>query len=88
MLLSPLYIKHGLMKQFVKTLDKEGKFIEYLSEKFARLSYEKLRAGIFNDPQIRRLEKDPTFMNSMKNEERSAWMSLAEVVSNFLKKQS
>ena len=40
--------------------------------------------GIFNGPQIRRLLKVPTFVNSMKTEKRSAWMSFAEVVSNFL----
>ena len=51
-LLPFIHIKLGLMKRFVKALDKEGECFAYLCEKFPRLRYEKLRAGIFNDPQI------------------------------------
>ena len=60
------------MKQFVKALDKEVKCLAYLREKSPRISHKKLRTVIFNGLQIRRLRKDPTFINSMKTEERSA----------------
>jgi len=36
-LLPPLHIKLGLMKQFVKALNKEGECFEYLEMKFLRI---------------------------------------------------
>ena len=42
-LLSPLHIKLGLMKQFVKALDQEGKCFAYLVEQFPALSSAKLK---------------------------------------------
>ena len=44
---------------------------------FPRLSNEKLKAGIFDGPQIRNLIKDP---NSMKEIELASWLSFAKVV--------
>ena len=61
----PLHIKLGPMKQFVKTLDQHGACFEYLSSKFPALSKEKLKAGIFDGPQIRELIKDSHFTESM-----------------------
>ena len=46
--LPPLHIKLGLMKQFVKTLDKHGNCFDYIVKKFSSLSMEKLIAGIFD----------------------------------------
>ena len=51
---SPLHIKLGLMKQFVKALNKEGNCFEYFCRTFPGLSNEKLKAGIFDGPQIRK----------------------------------
>ena len=48
----PLHIKLGLMKQFVKALDKEGEYFKYLCTKYPWLTYEKIKAGIFDGPQI------------------------------------
>ncbi|GFW51248.1 uncharacterized protein TNCV_3595301 [Trichonephila clavipes] len=53
-----LHIKLGLMKQFVKALDKEGKCFKYLCEQFPGLSDAKLKEGIFVGPDIRKLLKD------------------------------
>ena len=55
-ILPPLYIKLGLMKQYVKALDKTGSCFIYISRKFPGLSTEKLKAGIFDGPQIRLLK--------------------------------
>ena len=52
--------------------------------KFPALSTEKLKAGIFDGPQIRQLINDPHFINSMDNTESSAWNSFVLVVKNFL----
>ena len=46
-LLPPLHIKLGIMKQFVKTFDNESFALQYLHTKFPKLSSEKVRAGIF-----------------------------------------
>ena len=44
-LLPPLHIKLGLIKNFVKTLHKDGPAFQYLCRKFSRLSLEKIREG-------------------------------------------
>ena len=51
----PLHIKLGLMKQFVKALDKEGDCFLYICSAFPSLSYEKVKAGVFDGPHIRQL---------------------------------
>ena len=79
-----LHIKLGLMKQFVKALDKEGDCFKYLCTKFPRLTYGKIKAGIFDGPQIRFLVKDRIFISTMKKEELNAWKAFCDVVKNFL----
>ena len=64
-LFPPLHIKLGLIKQFTKALDKHGCCFTYLCQAFPRLTMEKLKAGIFDGPQIRHLIRDPEFENSM-----------------------
>ena len=49
--LPPLYMKLGLMKQFVKALDKDGNCFNYIAKIFPGFSIEKLKAGIFDGPQ-------------------------------------
>ena len=41
-----LHVKLGLMKHFVKVLDKEGQCFRYLRSSFAGLSKGKLKAGM------------------------------------------
>jgi len=72
------------MKQHVKALDKDGACFKYILEKFPRLSYEKVREGLFMGPQIRKLMLDQTFEATMKSVELDAWLSLKSVVYNFL----
>lgn len=83
-LLPPLHIKLGLTKQFVKTLDKEGKCIEYIEKKFPKYSDAKIFAGVFDGPQIRALMKDENFTNTMTMTEKKAWNSFKDVCDNFL----
>ena len=52
-LLPPLHIKLGLMKNFVKTLHKNGAAFQHLSTVFPGLSATKHKEGIFVAPQIR-----------------------------------
>ena len=47
-ILPSLHIKLGLMKQFVKALDKQGLCFKYISEKFPHLSAEKVKEGVLS----------------------------------------
>ncbi|ESO06027.1 hypothetical protein HELRODRAFT_160140 [Helobdella robusta] len=64
-LFPPLHIKLGLIKQFTKALDKEGGCFNYMCQTFPGVTIVKLKAGIFDGPQIRRLIRDPEFEKSM-----------------------
>ena len=46
----PLHIKLGLMKQFVKALNKEGDCFKYICKSFPGLSAENLKDGVFDGP--------------------------------------
>lgn len=83
-LLPPLHIKLGLIKQYVKALDKNGDCFQYLREKFPAISDAKLKEGIFNGPQIRTLFRDANFTGKMNDTERAAWVSFKDVSQNFL----
>ena len=79
----PLHIKLGVMKQFVKALNNEGACFKYICCKFPGLTIEKLKAGIFNGPQIRKVMNDHEFPSSMSKEEFYAWNAFVKVVKNF-----
>lgn len=83
-LLPPLHIKLGLMKQFVKALDKDGALFQYLTDKFPYLSEAKIKEGIFVGPQIRELMKTTEVEHVMTNVEKEAWISFKKVVKGFL----
>ena len=67
-----------------KALDKDGDCFTYLCQAFPGLTMEKLKAGIFDSPQIRQLIRDPEFKNSMNKVELEAWKAFVLVVKNFL----
>jgi hypothetical protein len=50
--LSPLHIKLGLTKHFVKAMDKEGEGFAYLKQKFPQVSDAKIKEGIFIGPKL------------------------------------
>ena len=79
-----LHIKLGLIKPFVKALNKESACFKYIQEKFPYLSAETVKEGVFVGSQIRKLTKDMQFLSNMTNLERKAWLSFAEVISKFL----
>jgi hypothetical protein len=61
-----MYLKIGLMKNFVKAMNQEEATFTYLLEKFPRLSEAKLKEGTFIGPQIRDIIKDEYLTNSFK----------------------
>lgn len=83
-LLPPLHIKLGLIKQFVKSLPRDGNCFRYLCSKFPKLSEAKLKEGVFTGPDIRKLLSDPLFVENMNEKEKEAWSSFKNVVLKFL----
>ena len=76
-LLPPLHIKLGLMKNFVKALHKNA-------AAFQHLSTAKLKEGIFVGPQIREVLKDMDFEELLNLKELRAWEAFKSVCSGFL----
>ncbi|GBM06427.1 hypothetical protein AVEN_266373-1 [Araneus ventricosus] len=60
-LLPPLPIKLGLMKQFIKSLPKDGECFRYLCSKFPKLSEAKLKEGVFTGPGYENYYPIPSF---------------------------
>ena len=83
-LLLPLHIKLGLKKNLVKTLYREARGFTFLYQKFQRKSMDKIKAGIFDGPQIRELIKDTNFNGALNPAELSAWFSIKSVIAGFL----
>ncbi|CAH2096329.1 unnamed protein product [Euphydryas editha] len=78
-LLPPLHIKLGLLKQFVKSLPRDENCFKYLVSKFPGLSEAKLKKGVFVGPDIRRLMADPQFIATMTDPQREGWIAFKEV---------
>ena len=83
-LMPPLHIKLGLIKQFVKALDKEGPAFKFLQSLFPKLSEAKVKAGVFVGPQIKKIMKSEKFSDLLNAVENEAWKSFVAVVQGFL----
>ena len=71
------------MKNFVKAVEKEGRAFVVLKQEFPRVSEAKLTVGIFDEPQIRELLKDPNFDESMQDIKRKVHHSFKSIVIFF-----
>ena len=83
-LLPPLHIKLGLVKQFVKVLGFEGKVFQNIRSIFFRVSDVKIKGGIFVGSQISTMlksESKEAKINQTKNE---AWQAFGGAVNGFL----
>lgn len=83
-LLPPLHIKLGLMKNFVKAMDQSGSGFEYIKLKFLAISEAKKKEGVFIGPQIAKLMKDDQFEGKLNKKELRAWRAFKEVCFGFL----
>lgn len=84
-ILPPLHIKLGLMKNFIKALEKTNvEAMEYLDFMFPKLSHMKIHEGIFVGPQIREVLHSEEFLTFLTNAQRAAWESFRAVVTGFL----
>ncbi len=83
-LLPPLHIKLGLMKNFVKALYANNNGLYYLVEKFPHISAAKMNAGILIGPQIWELMWNHKFDRCLVGYEKNAWESFKLIMKNFL----
>jgi len=83
-LLPPLHSKLGLMKNFVKVMDRTGSAFKYVAEKFPRLSEAKIKEGGFVGLQIRKLFRDDMFNILLQGDEKKTWDAFRLVTANFL----
>ena len=83
-LLPPLHIKLGLMKIFVKGMNKEEQAFSYLRNKFPKKSDAKVKEDILVGRQIRQLMKDSALNKVLKRQEKETWEALKGVICGFL----
>lgn len=83
-ILPPLHIKLGLIKNFVKALPKDGAAFLHLQNVFPKLSAAKIKEGVFDGPQIRKLMRDKEFDRILTDNELEAWLAFKNVVEGFL----
>jgi hypothetical protein len=74
-LLAPLHIKLGIMKQFVAALPKTINCFKYLCKTFSHLSEAKLKEDIFIGPDIRQPMFDEDLLLTMTEVEIEAWIA-------------
>jgi len=84
-LLPPPYIKLGLMKNSVKTLDRNGTAFSFMCEKFPRHSVEKIKAGVFIGRQICQLFRDLQSDLAPSDDEKAPRNAFGHVATGFLR---
>jgi len=72
------------MKNFVKGMDKTGRGLKYVRNKFPNVNDAKIKEGIFIGPQIRKLMQDKQFDEDLNETEKNAWLSFKRIFKNFL----
>ncbi|GBM19098.1 hypothetical protein AVEN_236918-1 [Araneus ventricosus] len=82
--LPPSHIKLGLVKIFVKALDREGVAFLHLGNKFKHLSDAKVKEGMLIGPQIKAVFRDEEFEKKLSGAEKAAWLAFKSVCTHFL----
>jgi hypothetical protein len=83
-LLPPLHIKLGIMKQFVKALPKTGNSFKHLCKTFPHLLEAKIKEDVFIGPDIRKLMFEEDFLLTMIEVKREAWIAFKSAVTKLL----
>ena len=65
-------------------MDKTGRGLEYVMNKFPNVSDTKIKEGIFIGPQIRELMQDKQVDEDPNETERNAWLSFKRICKDFL----
>ena len=83
--LPPLHLKLGLIKNFIKAMDKKGSGFKHIVATLGHIVSEaKLKEGVLNGPEIRYLMEDTSFESHLNETESRAWKSFVELCNNFL----
>jgi len=82
--LPPLHIKLGLLKNYVKSMDKTCLGFEYLRNKFPNVSDAKIKEGVFIGLQIRELMQDKQCDEDLNETERNARLSFKRISKDIL----
>ena len=80
----PTTAHQARLNQAVHQGSEQGWCLLHLGQAFPEFTLEKLKAGIFDGPQIQQLIRDPEFENSMDEVELEARKAFVLVVKNFL----
>ncbi|KAK7792840.1 hypothetical protein R5R35_004415 [Gryllus longicercus] len=83
-ILLPLHIELGLVKNFIRALPKDSDAFKSLKSIFPKLTAAKIDAGVFNGPQIRKLTENSAFSGMLTPVERRAWDATKKVIEDFL----
>jgi len=75
----------GLMKNFVKNMDKTACGFQYVRNKFPNVIAAKIKEGVFIGPQIRELMPDIQFDEDLKETGRNSWLSFKRICNDFLR---
>ena len=89
--LPPLHIKPGLMKNFVKGMDKTGRRFQYVRNKFPNVRDENIKEGIYIYIYIyiyrntdQGTDERKQFDEDKNETERNAWLSFKRICKDFL----
>ena len=80
LLLPPLHIKLGLVKQFMKALDHGGEAFQEIRLLFPKLSEAKIKGGT----QVRKILKSAQLENAVSDTEREPWCAFRDIVNGYL----
>lgn len=83
-LLPPLHLKLGIIKQFFRALKDNEPFLHTIQELFPSISREKIRAGVFTGPQVNTMLESSSLPPCMSQTQLAAWRSINSVRKNFL----
>ena len=84
-LFPPLHIKLGLMKSFVKAMDRGGDGFKFLKDFFGTEKTDaKLKDGVFVGTEIRKLMQNEEYGARLNTLQLAAWNAMKSVVVNFL----
>ena len=68
----------------IRVLNTDGECFRHLSRFSLLYHSEKIKAGVFDGPQIRTLVHDQDFVRKMNDKERRVWYSFVAVMENVL----
>ena len=80
----PLHTKLELMQQFVKAFNVEDDCFQFIRTTFPGLIYDKIKAGVFDGTQSKKLINCKNFSSPMTEVEKRACNAFVVVVKGFL----